>query len=52
MMEVVSRVGRHAAMTMDVARKIVTQIKAPSGRGKPSATTIPIAAMSDKPTNG
>jgi hypothetical protein len=31
---------------------IVTTIKAAPGRGKTFAMKIPIAAMSDKPTNG
>ena len=37
---------------MPAARMIVTTVKAAQGRGTTSAMTIPIAAMSAKPTNG
>lgn len=44
--------GRYATVTMQAARMIVTAIKASRDSGKMSAITIPVAAMSDNPTNG
>src|SRR5262245_23913381 len=39
-------------MTMQIASAIANAVKATAERGKMSAMIIPIAAISDKPTNG
>jgi hypothetical protein len=49
---VATSLGQHATVRMHSARIITVAMRATDGSGMISAATIPIAAMSARPTNG